>query len=209
VPERTSADDYLPKRITLPALRRAAATCQGCELYHNATQTVFGEGPRDAKVMLIGEIPGDREDQEGKPFVGPAGRLLDEALRAAGFRRADAYITNAVKHFRFEERGKRRIHKKPRWREVEACKPWLLAEISAIAPKLIICLGATAAQALLGRGFRITKNRGQLIESQWAPLLMTTYHPSAILRAPEKADRERMRREFNDDFRRALEKLKE
>jgi DNA polymerase len=208
VPERTSADDYLPKRITLPALRRAAATCQGCELYHNATQTVFGEGPRDAKVMLIGEIPGDREDQEGKPFVGPAGRLLDEALRAAGFRRADAYITNAVKHFRFEERGKRRIHKKPRWREVEACKPWLLAEISAIAPKLIICLGATAAQALLGRGFRITKNRGQLIESQWAPLLMATYHPSAILRAPEKDDRERMRREFIDDLRRALKKLK-
>jgi len=202
-----SAAEFLPDRITLPALREAAASCRGCELYKRATQTVFGEGPRSAPVMVVGEIPGDREDLEGKPFVGPAGRLLDEALREAGFDRRAIYITNAVKHFSWEEQGKRRLHKKPKWREIKACRPWLDAEIQVVKPKLIVCLGATAAQSLMGADFRITKVRGQLLPSEWAEYLMATYHPSAILRAPDKEDRDRMRREFADDIRAANKQL--
>lgn len=205
--EKISAKNFLPERITLPALREAAATCRGCELYKNATQTVFGEGTRKAHVMLVGETPGDREDKEGKPFVGPAGRLLDDALEEAGIERQETYVTNAVKHFKWEERGKRRLHKKPRWGEVQACKPWLLAEILAVKPKLIVALGATAAQSLMGPQFRITKVRGQISECEWAPFFMATYHPSAILRAPERSDYERMKAELIDDLRRGASQL--
>jgi DNA polymerase len=196
-----SAADFLPQRKSLRVLRLAAQSCQGCELYQRATQTVFGEGPATAHIMLVGETPGDREDRAGKPFVGPAGRLLDEALAAAGIDRATAYVTNAVKHFRWEERGKRRLHKKPRWSEVQACKPWLLAEIEAIAPQVIVCLGATAAQSLMGAAFRITKMRGRILDSPLSIPLMATYHPSAILRAPEEAEAQRMRQEFVSDLR--------
>ena len=207
MPETTSAADFLPSRLSLPALRRAAVTCEGCELYQRATQTVFGEGPARAKVMLIGEMPGDKEDRAGQPFVGPAGHLLDEAILAAGLDRSETYITNAVKHFQWEERGKRRLHKKPRWRHVQACKPWLEAEIATVQPKLIVCLGATAAQSLLGSDFRITKERGRLLEREALPPLMATYHPAAILRAPQQSDFERMRKELTDDLRHAAGSL--
>jgi uracil-DNA glycosylase len=202
-----SAADFLPQRKSLRALRLAAQSCQGCELYQRATQTVFGEGPATAHIMLVGETPGDREDRAGKPFVGPAGRLLDEALAAAGIDRATAYVTNAVKHFRWEERGKRRLHKKPRWSEVQACKPWLLAEIEAIAPQVIVCLGATSAQSLMGAAFRITKMRGRILDSPLSIPLMATYHPSAILRAPEEAEAQRMRQEFVSDLRGVRQRL--
>jgi DNA polymerase len=207
MPLKTSAADFLPDRMTLPALREAASSCRGCDLYKNATQVVFGEGPRKADVMLVGEVPGDREDREGKPFVGPAGHLLDDVLHEIGMDRKRTYVTNAVKHFGFTERGKRRLHKKPRWGEVKACKPWLQAEILAVAPKLIVCLGATAAQSLLGADFRISKQRGELIESDLSAEVMATYHPSAILRAPKKEDRDRMRAEFVEDLRRAIQHL--
>lgn len=205
--KETSAADFLPKQKSLTALRRAADSCKGCDLYKDATQTVFGEGPRKASIMIVGEMPGDHEDLEGKPFVGPAGRLLNEGLQQAGLERKEAYVTNAVKHFRWEERGKRRLHKKPRWSEVQACKPWLLAELMAVKPKLILCLGATAAQSLVGPDFRITKKRGQPLECEWADCLIATYHPSAILRAPDPDKVEAMRREFFDDLRRAAKQL--
>jgi DNA polymerase len=204
---KTSAANFLPERMTLPALREAAEHCRGCDLYKRATQTVFGEGPKKADLMLVGEIPGDQEDRQGHVFVGPAGRLLDESLAAVGLNRKETYITNAVKHFSWEERGKRRLHKKPKWGEVQACKPWLQAEILAVAPKLIVCLGATAAQSLLGSDFRITKHRGKLLECELAERVMATYHPSAILRAPEPADRDRMRAEFIADLGRAVKLL--
>jgi uracil-DNA glycosylase len=204
---KRSAADFLPERVTLPALREAAQTCEGCDLYKRATQVVFGEGPRKSAVMLVGEVPGDQEDRQGKPFVGPAGKLLDEALHEVGLDRKETYVTNAVKHFSWQERGKRRLHKKPKWSEVQACKPWLQAEILAVAPKLVICLGATAAQSLLGADFRITQRRGELLESELAAFVMATYHPSAILRAPDKDDRDRMRLEFVDDLRRAIQRL--
>src|ERR1051326_3299953 len=204
---KTSAADFLPERLTLPALQEAARTCRGCELYKRATQTVFGEGPRKAELMVVGETPGDREDLAGKPFVGPAGRLLDEGLEQAGIDRSHAYVTNAVKHFAWEERGKRRLHKKPRWSEVQACKPWLLAELEVVAPHIIVCLGATAAQSLMGSTFRITKVRGQLLTCEWATHFMATYHPSAILRAPDKTDRDRMREEFLEALRIAAGQL--
>jgi DNA polymerase len=198
---KTSAAEFLPPRLNLTALRRASETCRGCELYKNATQTVFGEGPRRARLMLVGEMPGDREDIEGHPFVGPAGTLLDKALADAGIERDDVYVTNVVKHFRWEPRGKRRLHKKPGAGHVEACRPWLQAEILVVNPPLIACLGATAAQALLGRSFRITKQRGEVIHNSEGPALMATYHPSAILRAPDDDARHRMRDEFTDDLR--------
>jgi uracil-DNA glycosylase len=204
---KTSAADFLPARMTLPALREAAEHCRGCDLYKRATQTVFGEGPKKADLMLVGEIPGDQEDRQGRVFVGPAGRLLDESLAEVGLDRKETYITNAVKHFSWEERGKRRLHKKPKWGEVQACKPWLQAEILAVAPKLVVCLGATAAQSLLGSDFRITKHRGELLACELAERVMATYHPSAILRAPEPADRDRMRVEFISDLRRAVKLL--
>ncbi len=205
-----SATPYLPQRLTLAELRRAAASCEGCELYKQATQTVFGQGSSQAKVMLVGEMPGDREDQEGAPFVGPAGKLLEEALGAAGLERRQVYLTNAVKHFQWEERGKRRMHKKPKWRHIAACKPWLLAEIKVIRPRLIVCLGATAAQALLGRAFRITQDRGKFVEVEGlSARIMATYHPAAILRAPKREDAHRMRRELEDDLKLGARKMGE
>jgi len=197
---KVSAADFLPDRMNLTALRRAAATCRGCDLYLNATQTVFGEGPKGAHVLLVGETPGDQEDLQGKPFVGPAGRLLDEAIIEAGLARDDVYITNAVKHFRWEPRGKRRLHKKPSARQINACKPWLEAEIAVVKPRIVVCLGATAAQALLGLDFRISRQRGEFLVSPWSDWTLATHHPSAVLRAPDKADRHRMRGELIDDL---------
>jgi uracil-DNA glycosylase family protein len=207
MPLKTSAEEFLPPRMNLKALREAAEHCQGCDLYKNATQTVFGEGPRSAALILLGEVPGDEEDKQGHPFVGPAGRLLDAALDEIGLSRDEVYVTNAVKHFRWEPRGKRRLHKKPSWRQIEACKPWLHAEILVVKPHVIVCLGATAAQSMLGREFRITKHRGKFFKSEEAAWLMATYHPSAVLRAPEKKDRDRMRGEFVDDLQHAAERL--
>ena len=196
-----SAADFLPARKTLAALRRAARDCHGCDLYRNATQTVFGEGSAHAKLVLIGEQPGDREDIEGHPFVGPAGRLLDQALEAAEIDRDDVYVTNAVKHFKWTERGKRRLHKKPGSREIAACRPWLSSEIEVLRPQGLICLGATAAQALLGPAFRITKQRGELLQSDLADWILATYHPSAVLRAPDEERRHQMREDLIADLR--------
>jgi len=207
VPTTTSAADFLPSRLSLTALRTAAANCKGCDLYKNATQTVFGEGPRRAQLILLGEVPGDEEDKQGKPFVGPAGRLLDDSLEEAGISRDEVYVTNAVKHFRWEPRGKRRLHKKPTWRQIQACRPWLHAEILVTKPEVLICLGATAAQTMLGRDFRLTKHRGEFFPSDEVRWVTATYHPSAILRAPEKADRERMRAEFVEDLHHAAGRI--
>jgi uracil-DNA glycosylase len=193
--------------MNLKALRDAAEHCRGCELYKNATQTVFGEGPRRASMMLLGEVPGDEEDKLGRPFIGPAGRLLDDALQEAGLARDDVYVTNAVKHFRWEPRGKRRLHKKPTTRQIEACKPWLMAEILVVEPEVIVCLGATAAQSMLGREFRITRHRGKFFKSEDAAWLVATYHPSAILRAPDKADRDQKCADFTEDLLHAAERL--
>lgn len=180
-----TAAAFLPKERTLPALQHASESCRGCDLYLRATRTVFGEGTKNAKVMLVGEQPGDKEDLEGRPFVGPAGRILDEALAEAGIARSEVYVTNAVKHFSWapDERGKRRIHKKPRYSEIQACRPWLDAEIEAVRPEVIICMGATAAQALLGKDFSVLRQRGTAVPSDLAPFVMATVHPSSILRA--------------------------
>jgi DNA polymerase len=194
--------------MTLPSLKHAAESCRGCELYQNATQTVFGSGTRGARLMLLGEMPGDEEDKSGEPFVGPAGRLLDDCLDEAGVDRTDIYLTNAVKHFRWEARGKRRLHKKPGARQIEACKPWLHAEILVVRPRIIACLGATAAQAMMGRNFRVTKQRGQFLETDDGQFLTATYHPSAVLRAPDAAMRKRMRGEFVDDLRATAQRLR-
>jgi uracil-DNA glycosylase family protein len=202
-----SAADFLPERRTLPALREAAAGCQGCGLYKSATQTVFSEGSRNAEVVLVGEVPGDREDIEGKPFVGPAGLLLKEALDEAGLDVSKAYITNVVKHFKFERRGKRRIHKKPSAEEIQACFPWLDAELQAVEPRALVCLGATASQALLGRQFRVTRQRGEFVESQLAPLVMATVHPSSILRAPDEEARRLERKRFVADLTKLARRL--
>jgi uracil-DNA glycosylase len=186
-----SAADFLPDDLTLPALREAAAGCKGCHLWQLGTQTVFGEGPESAQVMFVGEQPGDQEDREGRPFVGPAGRLLDRALAEAGIDRSATYMTNAVKHFKWQARGKRRIHQKPTWAEITACRPWLEAELTAIQPRVLVLLGATAAQSLLGKDFRVTQNRRKLIESKLADAVTATVHPSAILRGePEKRETE-------------------
>jgi DNA polymerase len=187
--ERGSAADFLPPRLTLPALREAVQGCRGCSLYKNATQAVFGEGTRNAAVMFVGEQPGDQEDKAGRPFVGPAGRLLDRALEEAGIDRSSAYVTNAVKHFKWEAHGKRRIHAKPSWSEVAACRPWLQAELAVVKPTVLVLLGAVAAQGLLGKQFRVTKQRGELVDSPLAPYVTATIHPSAILRG-EPEDRE-------------------
>lgn len=202
-----TAQPFLPERLSLASLKEAAAHCQGCDLYQGAAQTVFGQGKAHARVMLVGETPGDAEDKQGKPFVGPAGHLLREAMDEAGIDPADAYLTNAVKHFRYEMRGQRRLHKKPRWREIMACQPWLEAEVAVIGPELIVCLGATAAQSILGKDFRITKQRGELLVSDWAPWVVATWHPSAVLRAPDSESRQRMRGELVDDLRHGLSKL--
>jgi DNA polymerase len=203
-----TAEVYLPERITLPALREAAETCRGCPLYKTGTQTVFGEGRRDARVLMIGEQPGDQEDKAGAPFVGPAGRILDDALAEVGIDRHDVYVTNAVKHFKWEPKGTRRIHSKPNAREIQACKPWLSAELQVVKPQMVICLGATAAQALMGKDFRITKSRGEIFrDTQYAPWLMATAHPSSILRMPSPEDREAARRAFVEDLRIAAHEL--
>lgn len=181
-----SAADFLPERRTLTALRAAASGCRGCSLYRNATQTVFGAGPESAEVVFVGEQPGDQEDRKGMPFVGPAGRVLDDALEEAEIDRTAVFITNAVKHFKFTPRGKRRIHKRPSAEEIAACRPWLDAELEAVAPKALVALGATAAQGLFGRSFRVTRERGKPLDSELAPFVMATVHPSSILRAPDE-----------------------
>src|SRR5215210_1597197 len=200
-----SAREYIPERAGLAALREAAQGCRGCHLYRDATQTVFGEGPRKARLMLVGEMAGDREDREGRPFVGPAGRELDRALEAAGIPREDVYVTNVVKHFKFEERGKRRIHQTPRKGEVDACMPWLDTEIKLIRPRAIVTLGATAAKALLGSGFRLTQHRGELLESGLAPVVAATIHPSAIVRDRDEQSRNAEREALANELRAVAE----
>jgi DNA polymerase len=191
--DRPAAKDHrrppIPPNLTLPKLQDAARNCRACDLWRNATQTVFGAGPSRAKIMLIGEQPGNNEDLDGRPFVGPAGKLLDRALIEAGIDRTEVYVTNAVKHFKWEPRGKRRIHKKPNSAEIAACRPWLEAEIAVVRPQVIICMGATAAQSLLGSDFRVTQHRGEFLESPLAPAVTVTIHPSAILRAPDEETR--------------------
>jgi DNA polymerase len=176
----------LPDRLSLASLREAAAGCRGCDLWRNATQTVFGEGAASAELMFVGEQPGDSEDTEGRPFVGPAGRLLEQALEEVGIDRAATYVTNVVKHFKWQGRGKRRIHQKPNWTEIAACRPWLDAELAVVKPRVLVCLGATAAQALLGRDFRVSRSRGELVDSPLAEIVTATVHPSSILRADDR-----------------------
>ncbi|HEU4450882.1 MAG TPA: UdgX family uracil-DNA binding protein [Gaiellaceae bacterium] len=195
-----TAAPLVPERPTLARLREAAAGCRACPLWRSGTQTVFGEGPSRAKVILVGEQPGDREDVEGRPFVGPAGRVLDEALEEAGVDRRLAYVTNAVKHFKWQARGKRRIHQKPNAAELAACRPWLEAELEVLRPEVLVALGATAAQSLLGRGFRVTKQRGVPVESDLAPHVLATVHPSSILRAPDEAARREAYGAFVEDL---------
>ena len=185
--EPPSAKPWIPARLTLPALTKAAKGCEGCELYARATQTVFGEGASEARVMLVGEQPGDKEDLDGHPFVGPAGRVLFQALEDAGVDRQSVYVTNAVKHFRFEERGKRRIHKKPAAVHITACLPWLEAEIEVLRPEFVVCLGATAAQSLAGSTVRVLRDRGKLLPNPWATALIVTVHPSSLLRMPDRS----------------------
>jgi uracil-DNA glycosylase family protein len=204
---RGDATPFLPERKSLKSLREAAAGCRGCHLYAPATQTVFSDGPKRAQLMMVGEMPGDREDLAGRVFVGPAGRELDKALEAVGIARADVYITNVVKHFKFEERGKRRIHQKPGKREVDACLPWLRAELDVVKPTALLLLGATAAKALLGESFRLTRSRGRPVESELAELVVATIHPSAILRARDDASRQAQRRAFRDDLRVVAERM--
>ena len=200
-PEPNDATPFLPSRHSLKALREAAAGCRGCHLWRPATQTVFGEGAARARVMLVGEQPGDREDREGHPFVGPAGRELDRALEAAGIDRRSAYVTNVVKHFKFEERGKRRIHATPKKFEIDACRPWLDEELRVVKPEALVILGATAGKALLGGKFTIRDSRGRPLESDFAPLVVATIHPSAILRAPDDEARRREREGLEADLR--------
>jgi DNA polymerase len=195
------ATPFLPARKNLKALREAAAGCRGCHLHEHATQTVFSDGRRSARLMMVGEMPGDYEDREGRVFVGPAGRELDKALEVVGIVRADVYITNVVKHFKFEERGKRRIHQKPGKREVDACLPWLRAELDVVKPSALLLLGATAAKALLGQGFKLTEHRGEPLDSELADLVAATIHPSAILRARDDASRQAQREAFIADLR--------
>jgi len=192
-----SAASLIPERPTLDGLHEAAARCKACPLWENATQTVFGEGAVDADVVFVGEQPGDREDLEGRPFVGPAGKLFDEALVEARIDRSQVYVTNVVKHFKWKPQGKRRIHQKPNWREIAACRPWLDAELAVLKPRVLVCLGATAAQALLGRDFRVSRQRGELVDSPLASKAMATVHPSSILRAE---DRDTQFREFVRDL---------
>jgi uracil-DNA glycosylase family protein len=190
----------IPPHATWKSLRDAALGCRACDLWKRGTQTVFGEGSRQARVVFVGEQPGNDEDLTGHPFVGPAGRLLDRALEQAGIDRADAYVTNVVKHFKWEPRGKRRIHKKPNTVEIVACMPWLSAELALVRPHVLVCLGATAAQALLGRAFRVTQHRGEFLESPIAPRVLATVHPSSILRAPDEEARHREFAQFVDDL---------
>lgn len=207
-PTRASAAP-IPDKPTLPALRAAAAGCKACDLWKTGTQTVFGEGSPTARVMMVGEQPGDKEDLQGRPFVGPAGAVLDKALAAAGIDRKDVYLTNIVKHFKWEPRGKRRLHKKPNALEISACRPWLDAEIKAIKPEVLVLLGATAAQGVMGSQFRVTKQRGQWLQSNIAPLVMATVHPSSILRAPDDDSRHEEMRKFVVDLKKVASGLHE
>jgi DNA polymerase len=199
--EGASAALFVPEGASLDALRAAARGCTGCPLYRHATQTVFGQGPADARVVLVGEQPGDQEDRRGSPFVGPAGDVLDRALAEVGLARQALYVTNAVKHFKFVERGRRRIHQKPRLSEIVACRPWLEAELAAIHPEVLVCLGATAAASLLGAEFRLMRDRGRLFPTRWAPKTIATLHPSAVLRGEDEAMQARLYRMLVDDFR--------
>ncbi len=196
----TTAAPLLPERPTLEGLRAAAASCTACDLYKLGTQTVFGEGAKSSEVVFVGEQPGDQEDLAGRPFVGPAGRLLDEAMAEAEIDRDRAYVTNAVKHFKWQARGKRRIHQKPNASERAACRPWLEAELAVLAPRVLVLLGATAAQSLLGAGFRVTKMRGVPVESDLAPTVLATVHPSSILRAPDEESRRQAMQDFVADL---------
>ena len=198
--EPNDATPFLPERPSLKALREAAAGCRGCQLWRPATQTVFGEGRKASRLMLVGEQPGDREDRMGKPFVGPASRELDRGLEAAGIERRDAYLTNVVKHFSFEERGRRRIHQTPKRFEVDACRPWLDAELDVVKPDALVLLGATAAKALLGSSFRVTQHRGELLDSELAPIVAATVHPSSILRQRDEESRIAEREAFAADL---------
>jgi uracil-DNA glycosylase len=206
--QKTSAAEFLPKRHTLESLRAAARSCKGCDLYKNATQTVFGEGPKDASVMLVGEQPGDMEDRQGHPFVGPAGRLLDKALAEARIPRDEVYITNAVKHFKWIQRGKRRLHQKPLIRQVVACKPWLEAEIEVVHPKVIVCLGATAALSMVGRTVRITQERGKFFDTDSGAVVFITIHPSSIYRLRGKDEQEKEFRRFVAEMKAVQRKLR-
>jgi DNA polymerase len=194
------ATPFVPASQDLEVLRESVRGCRGCSLYLHAKQAVFGEGPKSARVMLVGEQPGDKEDKAGHPFVGPAGRILDEALAAAGIDRGATYVTNAVKHFKFEERGKVRLHKRPKPGEIRACRPWFLAELAAVRPRVVVLLGATAAQALLGSDFRVTRDRGKALSSEFASVLIATVHPSSILRAPDDAARKAAFEAFVEDL---------
>ena len=197
-----SAADFVPSNPTLPTLRAAAMKCRGCHLWTLGTQTVFGEGPKGARVMIVGEQPGDQEDRAGHPFVGPSGKLLDRALEEAGIERGDVYVTNAVKHFKWErgEKSARRIHKKPNDAEIRACHPWLEEEIRLVQPQVVVCLGATAAQAIMGKSFRVTKERGRAVKSPSAGTVIATVHPSSVLRAPDAAARAQAERDFMSDI---------
>ena len=200
IQQKSSAGDFLPKRRTLASLRAAARCCKGCDLYKNASQTVFGEGPKDATVMFVGEQPGDMEDRQGRPFVGPAGRILDKALAEARILREEVYVTNAVKHFKFIQRGKRRLHQKPVIRQVISCRPWLQAELGIIRPKVVVCLGATAAQSMLSRIVQVTKERGQFLDGDTGATVFITIHPSAIYRLRGESERREEYWHFVDDM---------
>src|SRR5262245_4852041 len=208
-PPPTESSDLIPPRPTLPTVRDAARDCHACDLWKSGTQTVFGEGAPKARLMLVGEQPGDAEDLAGHPFVGPAGKLLDRALEEAGIDRAAVYVTNVVKHFKWEPRGKRRIHKKPSAGEIAACRPWLDTEIELVRPRVLVCLGATAAQALLGRQFRVTARRGEFIPSPLAPVVLATVHPSSILRAPDEESRRSEMKSFTEDLKKVARALRD
>jgi uracil-DNA glycosylase len=206
---RTDEEEYAhparpPDTSSLAAVREAAAHCTACHLYKRGTQTVFGEGPKRAAMMLVGEQPGDYEDVAGKPFVGPAGKIMDRALEEAGIDRSQIYVTNAVKHFKWEPRGKRRIHQKPNSREIAACRPWLEAELRVVRPNLVVAMGATAAQAIFGPAFRVTRERGKVLSSKLAPRVLATVHPSSLLRQPDEESREREYKHFVADLRAAF-----
>jgi DNA polymerase len=206
--DNLSAADFLPAKLTMASLTAAARTCRGCPLYRNATQTVFGEGLKRARLMLVGEMPGNDEDLAGAPFVGPAGRILDEALDEARIERSDAYVTNVVKHFKWEPRGKRRLHKRPNAAEVGACRPWFDAELALVQPEVLVCLGATAARSLLGPGFRVSKQHGEFAESDLAPYVTATGHPSAVLRMRDRESRTRAMRALVADLEKVAQVLR-
>jgi uracil-DNA glycosylase len=205
--ERDTAARYIPDRPTLPKVKEAASGCQACDLWRTGTQTVFGEGRRGARILFVGEQPGDQEDLAGKPFVGPAGKLLDRALAEAGIDRRDAYVTNVVKHFKWEPRGKRRIHKKPNAAEIGACRPWLDVELALVKPQVVVCLGATAAQAILGKAFKVSQRRGEFVDGAMDPVVTATVHPSSILRAPDEETRRTEMRRFVEDLKKVAKRL--